>query len=285
VTPRPYRSRRLAIGGGYLHTLEWEGAGPALVLLPGAGGNALLFAPLAGALPNRHVIAVDPPGLGESPPLPFDDLVRVADAVAAVAGDIGRSLIWGGHSWGGKVAAIIAGRHPETAAGAILLDPSPATGIEVSIERFVDSAWDGMKGPWPSHEAALATFRELPQYRNWSPALEAALIRGLRETPAGWTTIATREAITRVCEATLLVDNSGDIGRLACPALYVVASESAWWQAATTDRVMPPHVERVELPGHHLIYVDNPDATTAAVASWLARHAPVAGGSRADGGA
>lgn len=276
----PAASRRLTAEGVELTVLDWRGAEPALVLLPGAGGNALLFNRLAAeAASGRRVLAVDPPGHGASPPWARYDLVALADAVhAAVAPRLERPAIWGGHSWGGKIGAVLAARHGGSAAGALLIDPSPVCGLpleEDRLQRFVDTTWDGAAGPWPTRADALAGLRGLPHYSAWSTALEEALARGLVQRPDGaWTTIATREVIEAVSRATLLVDNGADIADLDCPTLYIVASDSTWWQQLGTDPAMPDHAERVELAGRHLLFVDNPEGTSAAVRAWLARRFP-----------
>ena len=71
-----------SLHGRLLTAMHWTGSGVPLVLMPGAGGNGLLFGDLATALDDREIIAIDPPGLGGSEDATTWDLGQFADAFA-----------------------------------------------------------------------------------------------------------------------------------------------------------------------------------------------------------
>ena len=89
--------------------IERRGDGTPIVLLHGAGGNALCFKRMLSALGPRPMIALDMPGHGGSTDAPSWEMEPLAELVYSMSRHLvkGRA-IWGGHSWGGKLAAMIA---------------------------------------------------------------------------------------------------------------------------------------------------------------------------------
>src|SRR5215510_12678777 len=125
--PMQPRSRRLPGGDGLdIHVLEWSEAGTPLVLVHGFGNEAHIwddFAPVVA--PHYRTIALDHRGHGESDWDPdgryeVDALVDDVEAVTAALG-IGRMVLVG-HSLGGRVSTLFAGRHPERIAGLVIVD-------------------------------------------------------------------------------------------------------------------------------------------------------------------
>lgn len=249
------------------------GAAPPIVLLHGAGGNALWWKPLAEALRGQRIMLLDLPGHGESSPLkswePEEVAVLVFQAVQSYMPD---AIIWGGHSWGGKVAAMIAATHPEQTRALLLVDPSPAPGLSASpeeLEEFVDKTFIPELGPWPTLEAAAAAVRALPQYRNWNPSLQEAFIHGLhRQADGSWSARVTRDILLKICVATLVKDHAATISQVKCPTLLIFAEQSLSWQEPTNG-VAFPQATRVVIPGNHWIHIDNPDAVHHTIHHWL----------------
>src|SRR6266481_3496548 len=169
---------RIEHAGGVITGIERSGRGTPIVLLHGVGGNALCFKPLMAALAGRRVIALDMPGHGRSTGARDWEMEPLAEFVFSMSRHIVRGpAIWGGHSWGGKLAAMIAATHPEATDALLLLDPSPASGIPIPAEMFVDITFAGELGPWSSLEDATNSVRSLPQYANWNENLRRAFER------------------------------------------------------------------------------------------------------------
>lgn len=85
---------------------------------PGPGGPA----PAA----RRHVLRVDLPGCGESPPTPSYDVPRQAGRLAALRDDLGlRSVTVASHSSGGYVATALAERRPDLVGALALVSTGP----------------------------------------------------------------------------------------------------------------------------------------------------------------
>ncbi len=204
---------------------------------------------------------------GAVPSLELPDLARlIFDAVDAY---LGRPAIWGGHSWGGKVAAIIAAQNPQSVESLILLDPSPAGEIAIPPEVAVDMTFAAELGPWDSLEAACEAVRHLPQYANWDGDRERAFARGLIRCANGqWRAIASREAMIAVCAA-LGKDHSMLVRTIDCPTLLVVADQSLGWQEIT-NIVLLPRAACVVLTSNHWLMADNPEDLARAIGKWIA---------------
>ncbi len=106
IAAHPPSGQILMVNGLRVHVLI-AGAGPDLILIHGASGNARdVTLALADRLTKDHrVIAFDRPGLGHSDPLPNDALADQARHLSAAALQLGVSNpLLVGQSYGGSVA-------------------------------------------------------------------------------------------------------------------------------------------------------------------------------------
>lgn len=141
-----------AYGDGTLFG-EPYGDGPVRVVwLHGWGRSSRDFASSASHLARSGVasVALDLPGFGSSPPPTDPGGSRMyADLVAPVLAEIASDpVVLVGHSFGGRVATVIAARHPELV-GALVLTGTPLVRRRVCVRapwRFRLIRWLGARG-------------------------------------------------------------------------------------------------------------------------------------------
>ncbi|MGW8742167.1 alpha/beta fold hydrolase [Streptomyces sp. NPDC055794] len=100
---------------------------PPLLLVHGTGASGASWDPVIPALAARHhVVRVDLPGCGQSPPAESYDVPAQADRVAALLDHLGlRSVTVAGHSSGGYVATALAERRPDLVGAVALVSTGP----------------------------------------------------------------------------------------------------------------------------------------------------------------
>ncbi|MCM2416894.1 alpha/beta fold hydrolase [Streptomyces sp. RKAG293] len=106
---------------------------PPMVLIHGSGASGTSWSPLVPALAgHHHVIRVDLPGCGQSPPAASYDVPVQAGRVAALLDDAGlRGVSVVGHSSGGYVATALAEQRPDLVGSLALISTGP------SIDAFL----------------------------------------------------------------------------------------------------------------------------------------------------
>lgn len=108
-----------------LHTTTYGESGSPLLFLHGLFGQGRNWTQIAKTLAGHHrVTLVDLPDHGRSAWLESFDLVEVADRVAGLI-DARDPVALVGHSLGGKVAMVLALRHPELVERLCVVDISP----------------------------------------------------------------------------------------------------------------------------------------------------------------
>jgi len=260
---------RIQHGGDVITGIERRGDGLPILLLHGVGGNALCFKPLMTALAGRRVVAFDMPGHGGSTNAPTWEMDSLAEFLFSISRQVLKGPgVWGGHSWGGKLAAMIAATHPEAADALLLLDPSPASGIPIPAEMFVDLTFGGELGPWRSMKEAANAVCSLPQYANWNDDLGRAFERGVTRNSDGMLRARiSRDTLIAICTAAS-ENNSDTVCRVSCPTLFVVADESLGWQQAINFALLP-NASRSVIRSNHWLMASNPTELNRAVESWL----------------
>jgi pimeloyl-ACP methyl ester carboxylesterase len=103
---------------------------PPILLIHGSGASGSSWNPLVPALAERHhVIRVDLPGCGQSPPAESYDVPVIADRVARLLDGLGlRSVTVAGHSSGGYVATALAESRPDLVGAIALVSTGPSSG-------------------------------------------------------------------------------------------------------------------------------------------------------------
>lgn len=206
-----------------LHVEDQGINAPALVFLHYWGGSSRTWQHVIGGLtPAFRTVAVDQRGWGQSekPSGPYT-LATLADDVQKVIGSLELNhYILVGHSMGGKVAQLLASRHPEGLAGLVLIAPSPPSPMKLSLE-----ARKGMVRAYDSRESILATVRQVLAAGLLRPDdLEMVVQDSLQGAPAAkaaWPLAASQEDISAqaamICVPTLVI--SGEKDRVDPPAV------------------------------------------------------------------
>lgn len=101
---------------------------PPLLLIHGSGASGASWGPVVGELAgHHHVIRVDLPGCGQSPPAPSYDVPEQAGRVAVLLDDLGlRHVTLVGHSSGGYIATALAEQRPDLVGSLALISTGPS---------------------------------------------------------------------------------------------------------------------------------------------------------------
>ncbi len=246
---------RLTVDGpGGRLAVTRDGSGPPVLLLHGWLCDQADLAPLTAELTATHdVIRLDLRGHGASAaspgPFTLDDFA--ADA-AAVIGELGLGPVLAvGHSMGGAVALILAGRYPALVSGVIMLD----------------SPW-AVTPPGPELVARVAPLAdsetEYLARRDRLRTARAALLPGPLGPSAAWPVAAQSYAS--------LMDWDGPAALRDCPRPVHAVFADAGWRAVAADLPRFPGLGVTHVTGTgHWVQVERPDAVAAAVRA----HQPV----------
>ena len=132
---------------------------PALVFLHYWGGSARTWNSVLAMLPATvHAVAINQRGWGGSSAVDGRyDLEAAANDVVEVVAALGiERFILVGHSMGGKVAQILAGRRTRGLVGMVLIAPAPPTPMQVPEEVRA-----GMLASYQTREGALEALKVL----------------------------------------------------------------------------------------------------------------------------
>ena len=260
------------VNGLRLSFLEWEAPGrPVVCFLHGGSAHAHWFDRVTPALVGRfHMIALDQRGHGESewarPPAYATenfaaDLLGVLDAFGW------RRVALVGHSMGGHNAMSFSAWHPDRVSALVIVDSRPSIPVD-RLDRLRTRGMVTLR-PYPTREAAAASFRLLPRETVADPALLAHLGRsGVVERDGQWVyrfdpaSNGQRQPV----DAWALVD------RITAPTLVVRGELSPNFTREMADKLRAaiPGAAYTEIPGsyHHLV-LDNPTAFVQAVDPFL----------------
>ena len=277
------RSRRVPGGDGVsLHLLEWSDTGVPMLLLHGFGNEAHIWDDFAPAVaPYYRTFALDHRGHGDSDWAPGRyEVERLVADVESVTAHLGISrLVLIGHSLGGRVATVFAGRHPERLAGLVLvdigpeLDPRGVIRIRMETESSRDPVFDSVD--------AFARLLSL----NYPAATPAAIQRMahhgvkrreddrfvLKQDPALRSAMSSAELEAR--EQALREEQWSALRRVTCPTLVVRGAASDVFSPETADRMVDEALARGRLAviprAGHSVMTDNPEGFREAVCAFV----------------
>jgi pimeloyl-ACP methyl ester carboxylesterase len=256
------------------------GAGPPVLLLPGAAGWRLTFHAMVPALADRHtVFALDPPGQGRTEvldPAFGYDADAVAGSIAAFLDAVGleRTAIVG-HSWGGGFALRLAELYPSRVTRLALLAPGGLDVNDVWEFRLMRLPVLGeLAGYLPSTMSLRHMLRKSFVHQERIPdALVGEVVHELRSGP---NRVARWADMLRVERSVSWSDTERDLRLVRAPVLILWGGKDRYFPARLLDRFTTrlSSVERHVLPGcGHSAHDDCPEQTYALLAPFLQRGA------------
>lgn len=266
-----------------LNTLSVGTAGPRIAFLHGLFGQGRNWNQIAKAVSgpegaDARCLLVDLPDHGRSPWSQEFSLDAYADAVAATLRASGEGEPWAviGHSLGGKVAMVLALRHPELVDRLVVVDIAPKG--YGSLERFEGYIREMQGLPLDqltSRADAEARFSEP------DPGVKAFLLQNLRREGQAWrwqvnlglvARDAARGADSRIAGWPETLD---ELPAYEGPVLWVAGGDSRYIKREDGERMRRhfPRTRQFTIKGAgHWVHTDAPEIIVTALRRFL--HSP-----------
>ncbi|RSS41211.1 alpha/beta fold hydrolase [Streptomyces sp. WAC08241] len=244
---------------------------PPLLLIHGSGASGATWGPVVPALArHHHVVRVDLPGCGQSPPAPSYDVPAQADRVAAVLDGLGlRAVAVAGHSSGGYVATALAERRPDLVGSLALIGSGPAPDALLPQPLVLRALLAPPLGP------LLWAWRSDAVIRKGIGATAARPVEVPDDMVADLRhgTYRTTRAVLR-CNGAYIAERSVPerLAALGVPLLVVFGGADPRWEPSSAHRYAAVPGARVEtLPGvGHLAMLEAPGRTAALLLGFTA---------------
>ncbi len=251
-----------------IHYLDYAGAGPPLILMPGLTNNVHSFGGLiyAGLKETCRVLALDlrGRGLSDKPDTGYSMADHAADVLGVLDALRLDHVVLGGHSFGGMLALYMAAKYPERFSKLVIIDsaifwPSGAGDLlKSSLDRLdkVFPSWDAylnlvkgmpfLDGYWDQYiEAHYRADVEIRADGSVKPRTPRKVIQEVsaKSGEVDWCHI-----VSQVKHPTLLLNAPGAYGAPGTPP--VLPCE----YAMETARLLPSG-KYVKVPGNHLTMI------------------------------
>ena len=236
---------------------------PPLLLIHGSGASGGFWGPVVPALAgHHHVIRVDLPGCGQSPPALSYDVPVQAGRVAALLDDLGlRDVAVAGHSSGGYVATALAEQRPDLVRAPALISSGPSPDALLRQPFLLRALLAPPLGPllWPRRSDAMI--------RKGISATTARPVDIPDDLVAGVRGITYHTFRTVLRRNTAYVAERSVPERLAAldvPVLVVFGGADPRWEPSSAHQYDAVPKARVELlPGvGHVPMFEAPEATS-----------------------
>ena len=159
-----------------IHYLDYAGADPPLVLMPGLTNNAHSFGGLihAGLNEKRRVLALDlrGRGLSDKPDTGYGMADHTADVVGVLDALGLDQIVLGGHSFGGMLALYMAAKYPERFSKLVIIDS--AISWPSGTDDLLKPSLHRLDKVFPSWDAYLNLAKGMPFLNgHWDQYIEA----------------------------------------------------------------------------------------------------------------
>jgi pimeloyl-ACP methyl ester carboxylesterase len=238
----PHTQGFVTSNGVRLEYLDWGGAGPVLILIPGSGDNAHAFDDLAPAFTDRfHVLAYSRRGHGLSAAKPPYDTPTLTEDLRGFMDALGigkANLV--GWSLGGNEITAMAAMHPERVSRLVYLDagydwadPEYKRAFEAYPPRLLDTPAGAMASldVYISHEKAV-DYTRLNDMRR----VEAYLRESVVIQPDGSVRPRISKDVMDALVAALWTNPRRDYARISSPALAIYAESMIDLNVADPER-------------------------------------------------
>lgn len=236
---------------------------PPLLLIHGSGASGGFWGPVVPALAgHHHVIRVDLPGCGQSPPAPSYDVPAQAGRVAALLDDLGlRHTATVGHSSGGYVATALAEQRPDLVGSLALISSGPSVDALLRQPFILRVLLAPPLGPllWSRRSAAMIR-KGITATAARPVDLPDDVVAGVR----GITYSAMRTVLRR--NTAYIAERSVPerLAALGVPVLVIFGAADPRWEPSSAHEYDAVPNARVELlPGiGHLPMLEAPETTS-----------------------
>lgn len=255
-----------------LHSVTIGETGSPAVFLHGLFGNGRNFTRIArGLQPEIRARLVDLPNHGRSPWTDRFDYVTQADLIAEhLHGPwaTGEPVDVVGHSMGGKVAMVLATRHPHLVHRLVVVDIAPVRRSPAEFEHIFDSLLALDLSTISTRQQADARLATMIRSRR----VRGVLLQNLRPNGDGFRWRINLPVLRRDVAR---ITGFPDVGeaRFDGPVLWVTGETSSYVQPddATAMRQLFPRVRRVTVKGAgHWVYSEQPETFTRVLRAFLA---------------
>ena len=242
-----------------LTTTELGESGSGVVFCHGLFGQGKNFTAIGKALADQHrVVLVDMPDHGRSPRTERFDYLEYADRVAELL-DADDPVALVGHSMGGKVAMLVALRHPELVERLVVVDVAPVPYDHAAeFEGYIAAMQSIDLETLESRADADATLQDAVP----STMARGFLLQSLRRGEDGWHWLLNLELLGRDLDSITDWPDPGDLTPYEGPVLWVGGADSRYVapeHVAAMDRLFPLN-RRVTVKGAgHWVHSEQPE--------------------------
>ncbi|ENY80677.1 alpha/beta fold hydrolase [Sphingopyxis sp. MC1] len=261
-------------------TVEVEGDGPDVVLIPGLSSPRAVWAPTAERLKATHRLHLvevrgfggDAPGLNADGPILEPMMREIADYIDDCIVDQGRpapAVI--GHSLGGLTAMMIAARAPQEVGRLMVVDSLPFFGM-----LFGPTATVADVEPQAAAMQTMLAARESAEADDRTLQMMSATDAGRAQVKA-WTQAANAKVAAQLMYDDMTTDLRPELSAIAAPftmlypldasAMPEAMVDGLYKGAFTTAKTVT--LKRID-DSRHFIMLDQPEAFAAAVDEFLA---------------